>query len=465
MKILRSSELPTRGIASFARERLAARSGAGQSNTPETLLDFIPHLSPAYSSPRHLTPLTQRLEAAVAGQRQRVLCCAPPRHAKTETLLHAIAFALARHPRLVFAYATYGDRLARSKSRRARVLAERAGVRLEAKAVNEWRTVLGGGLLASGVGGPLTGHGVDILVVDDPAKNRLEAESRAHRESLTDWFHDVAASRVEPNGSIFVFATRWTPDDLIGVLSAEGGWENISLPALSGDAALWPERWPVAELEAKRRDVGEYTWASLYQGEPRPRGGRVFEDVYTFIGPPNIYVSAIGLDLAYSAKTSADASVAVLMARDSVGRCYLLDAIIERVPPAVFKRRLAVLCRAHPAASVHWYASGTEMGAAAFLREPPDEVPLVASPARGDKFIRAIAYAAAWNRGEVLLPREGAWVSRVVAEHASFTGADGGEDDIVDACVAAWDALVMSSERIVTRPPRTKARGLMAESM
>jgi hypothetical protein len=175
---------------------------------------------------------------------------------------------------------TYSADLSRSKSRKARTLAKTAGVQIagDAKSLSEWRTTSGGGLLATGVGGPLTGQGVTgLLVVDDPVKNRVEAESEATRESVWEWFNDVAYTRLEPGASCLVVMTRWHPQDLAGKLIEEKGWEYIKLPAIDGDGkALWPEQFPVERLEAIREQLGEYSFSSLYQGEPRSRGGQVF---------------------------------------------------------------------------------------------------------------------------------------------------------------------------------------------
>src|SRR5574342_285766 len=93
-----------------ARERLQrVRAGGG-------LNEFIPHVTPGYTPPRHLAPLVDELERAVNGQRVRVVCHAPPRHGKTESVLHCIGWGLRRKPRLVFGYATYGADLSYSKS-------------------------------------------------------------------------------------------------------------------------------------------------------------------------------------------------------------------------------------------------------------------------------------------------------------------------------------------------------------
>src|SRR5690606_33510962 len=99
----------------------------------------------------------------------------------------------------------------------ARRIARDAGVQLadDAQTVREWRTTAGGGLLATGVGGPLTGQGITGLgVVDDPVKNRQEAESALIRDRVWEWFTDVFYTRLEPGASAIVVATRWHQDDL-----------------------------------------------------------------------------------------------------------------------------------------------------------------------------------------------------------------------------------------------------------
>jgi hypothetical protein len=162
--------------------------------------------------------------------------------------------------------------------------AKRAGITLrdDSAALHEWRTPDGGGLLATGVGGPLTGHGVKLLVIDDPFKNREEADSALVRQKVYDWFTSTAMTRVEPGGSVIVVHTRWHRDDLIGRLARdeEVHWQVVNLPAIDasrdGDGSLWPERWPADALEVRRHEVGEYDWQSLYQGNPIARKGRVY---------------------------------------------------------------------------------------------------------------------------------------------------------------------------------------------
>lgn len=401
------------------------------------LVRFVPLMTPRYTAPTHLAPLLRRFELAVDGKPQRVCCSAPPRHAKSESVFHVPAFALRRRPEMTLSYSTYGDRLSRKGSRKSRALVERAGIPTSGT-INEWRTGEGGGLLSGGVGGPIVGFGIDLAIIDDPIKNRIEAESATYRARLDDWMHDSLLSRIEPGGSVFVFMQRWHQEDLIGQLVREG-FEHIHLPALNDEGqALWPERWPADALRARRDEVGEYTWASLYQGQPRARGGRVFGDVHNFEVLPRVYRGASGLDVSYSAKTSSDYTVRVRMLR--VGDTYyVVDMQRWQLHPTASAPKLKALADAHPSEPWRWYLSGTEQGSAGFLRASVPK--LQALPAVADKFVRSLKYAAAWNAGKVLLPVSAPWLDAFVTEHAGFTGVNDTHDDVIDAAAAAFDAL------------------------
>lgn len=428
-------------------------------------MEFIPEVSPRLMAPRHLAALVEAIERSET-EPVRAIVSVPPRHAKTETLLHGIARGLKKRPARVFGYAGYSDQFAHSKSRRARLLAKLSGVRLgEARSLGEWRTDEGGGLLAAGVGGSWTGHGVDCLFVDDPLKDRVQAESAVTREKQWEWWEDVASTRLEPGSSAFVVMTRWHVDDLAGrLIKAEGTvdkggrWQLIRLPALSEDGeerALWPERWPKHEMLKKRGERGPYSWASLFQGRPVPRGGKVFGDPRTYRELPKYGLRfSIGLDLSYAAKTSNDWSVAVLFAEERVGegesaysRVYVIDVVRKQVTAPDFKFLVRGLRIARaPTARLRWYASGTELGAADFFKAKPDPLHIQVINAGADKLIRATSYAAAWNAGRVLLPEEAPWLDDFIEEHINFTGAGTGKetDDQVDAGAAGYDLAVQS---------------------
>lgn len=443
------------------------------------LLGFIPKMQPKYQPPLHLLPLIQKLELALT-EPVRAVVHAPPRHGKTETILAAMAYWLKKRLDLTIGYATYGQHLSFSKSRKARELVERCGIDLKKDANNlaEWRTAEDGGLLATSVDGPFTGHGVGILVIDDPIKGRAEAESRTIRESVWDWFSSVSMTRVEPGGSVFIIMTRWHEQDLAGRLlreqgkhtascqdpmcqgcgpMPEGGYEEIRLPAISDEGeALWEARWPKPALELRRKEVGEFTWSSLYQGRPRPRGGKVFESTYFYEALPSTgFTIVIGVDLAYTEKTTSDWSVAVALARVGSGQTaifYVLEVLRRQVPAPKFAENLRKMRQRHYNCRIVSIYYGTETGTIDFMRAyrpPPEEgkpqittgLPITAIKKTGDKLVRSQSTAAAWNNGRILVPnpRDHAWVDPFVEVICDFTGVKDLCDDDVDALVAAFE--------------------------
>lgn len=421
---------------------------------PVPFLDFFErlHARQRWERPTHLAPLVELLEAAET-EPVRALVSVPPRCGKTETLLAAIAWRLTRHPEHAIAYASYSSDLARSKSRLARDYARMSdvGLRDDTNSVGEWRTTDGGGMLAMGVGAGLTGHGANTLIIDDPTKNRAEAESSRIRDSIYEWFTSTAMTRVEPGGSVIVCHTRWHPDDLIGRLERDAAvrWTRINLPAINDEGeALWPSRWPVDAMLRRKAEVGEYDWASLYQGHPRPRGGSVFRDVVLCDEAPSRgYKVSIGIDLAYSTRTHSDYSVAVVMA-ESGGVYYVLDVIRAQVEAPAFRNALDRLRSRYPTAKPRWYCAGPERGVADLMGE------IDARACTADKFVRAQPVAAAWNAGSIQVVRGGQWLDAFVREVTAFTGVADSHDDQVDALAAAFDAFsnVAPKRKAVLQP-------------
>ncbi len=440
----------------------------------ESLMDWIPLMSPTFDSPRHLQKLA---EVLVRSQFEPVYCwiSVPPRHSKTETLLHYVPWRLHRDPSTEIAYCTYEANLAYTKSRRMRELAEATGVQFKkaAKSVKQWETEQGGKLIATGVGGPITGKGAKLLIIDDPIKNREEAESPVIRQKIWDWFTSTALTRVEPGGSVIVCHTRWHDDDLIGRIQAEFGstWTGIQFPAVeetiqsdgsSRRKALWPSRWSLQELDLKRRLVGEYDWAALYQGQPRPKGGRMFGAVNRYNLPMIVesdtpYKIIIGADPAATEKTSADYSCAVVMAFsgefNTVNfRGDILEVYRGQVQIPEFVARLRDL-------AIKWGAPIAVEAVAGFkavpqmLRNLDKRLRIVESPALGDKFTRALPVAAAWNDQRIRVPHTCDWgLSDFLNEVEKFTGVKDAHDDQVDAMAHCYNAAQMLIPQVIYKP-------------
>ncbi|HEV3192135.1 MAG TPA: phage terminase large subunit, partial [Polyangiaceae bacterium] len=263
------------------------------------------------------------------------------------------------------------------------------------------------------------------------------AESAVQRQSVYDWFTDVLMTRCEPNASIIVVGHRWHEDDIIGRLIAQG-WEHIAIPALNDEGeSNFPSRFPTPVLLKTKEQIGAYGWASLFMQSPQPKGGQLFGDVVYYDALPERFAVSVGVDLAYSERSHADYSVAIVCAHAD-GICYVLSVTRAQETAPRFQSRLAALRSAYPGARWRAYLSGTEKGVADVFKSLGSDVG--AMPPIGDKFVRAQPVAAAWNAGKVLVPKSAAWLNAFVDELKSFTGIKDRHDDQIDALAAAFDA-------------------------
>ena len=371
---------------------------------------------------------------------QRILLSVPPQHGKTELVKHALVWLMMRDPRLRHAYASYESKRAWRINNQIRDLAERAGF-VVSGGQEHWSNAQGGAVMAAGINGPLTGEPVDgVLLVDDPHKGRKDAESSLKRSDVRDWYNSTAEPRVHPRASVVVLHTRWHPDDLIGQLAKEEDFSLINIPAVDTEGnALWEAHRPLDWLDKKRRVIGEYDWAALYMGQPRPRGGAVFgEPAYYRDLPPDSFTSGHGCDLAYTAKTHADFSVCVTMLRHG-DMYYVRDVVRRQVDAPGFALSLKTQLSKYPGRML-WHCSGTEKGAAQFIRKSLG-ARFQTKNAGSDKFVRSQLVAAAWNDGRVLLPESAPWLDAFISEVCQFTGVADLHDDQVDAMASAFDVL------------------------
>lgn len=437
-----------------ATVRAAVAEAAKARRAQRDLMRFIPWVSPRFVAPLHLKPYVDVLERT-RGETVMAVVNAPPRHGKTETTEHFIAQSLLNNPRIRIGYASYAADFAHRQSKRALIYAARAGVKFVDKRHDYWRTEQGGEVIWTSIGGPLTGHGLDLLLVDDPVKDRAEAESPTYRNRAWDWFNDVAFTRLEPHGSAIVMQTRWHHDDLAGRL-IKTGWENVNLPAMNIEGApLWPDERPADWLDGIRKQLGEYAWASLYMGTPVPRGASVFNEPHFYDAlPTSGYRVTIGADFAYTSATYSDFNAAVVGYYHG-GNLYIADVTRARCEVAKFKAPIQALHAKHGGRVVAFVAA-TEEGVIQFLASDRNgtsgRLSVESVRAKTDKFTRAQPVAAAWNAGRVLVPKRAPWLGAFLDELMTFTGLDDGHDDQVDALCGAFHhyAAVQCTRRVQT---------------
>lgn len=412
----------------------------------------------------HLEPLYDLLERSER-EEVRAVVSMPPGHAKTETVLVALAWRMARCPSDLHAYVSYSAAATRAKSLRCQEYAEAAGCVPHSAlySAGEWRNVAGGGLLAAGVGGRLTGDRVTgLLVVDDPYRGWQDAWSPTIRARVARYYDGVAYTRLVPDrGSIIVIHTRWTDSDLAGqlgrVVAPDGRpmYETVILRAID-DAGrpLWPEGGYTlrryGEIRAQLDAENPFLWSALYQQRPTPPEGSLFHAParYHLHDLPAIESALrgqgrriIGVDLAASVRASADhtAAVPLLVAGHGADtRAWELDLARWKVEAPESLSRLRALQGAHRC-PLAWETNGVGRPMAQVYRRDYAGAQLIEVTRARDKKVAAIPCATAWNAGRIAVPLA-PWGEGHVDRARAFTGADGGDDDDLDALVNGWEA-------------------------
>lgn len=239
---------------------------------------------------------------------------APPRHSKSIHVSQLFpAYVVGKNKNNDVIVSSYSGDLATDHGRETRNLinSEEYGLLFETKlaidssAKGKWNTNGRGAYNAVGVGGSTTGKGADYFVIDDPFKDRKEADSELIRDERWKWLRSVARTRLSPKGAMIIMHTRWHEDDIIGRLTdgegtkepwidyfdyiksglGEAKWVRLTLRAIAEEdepyrakgEVLWPERYPLSELEDIKRSLGPYEWSALYQQIPVDEASREFK--------------------------------------------------------------------------------------------------------------------------------------------------------------------------------------------
>jgi predicted phage terminase large subunit-like protein len=263
---------------------------AARRQSKESLLSFTSYTNPQYETARHHRLIADKLEAVERGDIDRLMIFMPPRHGKSELASKRFpAWCLGRNPKRQIIAASYNSDLANDFGRNVRNIVDEPefrevfdGVSLatDSHAANRMNTNHGGAYVAAGVGTAVTGRGAHIALIDDPFKDREEADSERRRELVWDWYRSTLFTRLMPGGAIVLIQTRWHEDDLAGrLLEAEADqWDVLELPAIDTHGkALWPEWYDEQALARIKATVGQREWSALYQQRPQPDDGTFFQ--------------------------------------------------------------------------------------------------------------------------------------------------------------------------------------------
>lgn len=256
---------------------------------------FTSFTQPGYQDAEHQARLDAKLEAVERGEIDRLMVFMPPRHGKSEKASKRFpAWYLGRNPDRQIIAASYNSDLATDFGREVRnIMASpeygevfpAVALRQDSRAADRMNTNGGGVYVAAGVGTATTGRGAHLGLIDDPFKDRQDADSETQREKVWNWYRSTFYTRLMPGGAIILIQTRWHEDDLAGRLLEQDGrvedggeWEVLELPAIDAQGnALWPDWYDVPALQRIERSVGPREWSALYMQRPQPDEGTFFQ--------------------------------------------------------------------------------------------------------------------------------------------------------------------------------------------
>lgn len=193
------------------------------------LIAYAAYQWPNYRDAPHHRLIARKLEAVERGEISRLMITMPPRHGKSMLASEFFpAWYAGRNPDHYVVTATYAQDLADDFGRKVKNQIEGVafgaifpgvGLAGDSKSAKRFHIVVDGekveggfqydlaqpgAFYAVGVGGPLTGRGAHLLLIDDPIKNREDADSETLRKKLRDWYTSTAYTRLMPGGRIIV---------------------------------------------------------------------------------------------------------------------------------------------------------------------------------------------------------------------------------------------------------------------
>ena len=411
----------------------------------------------------HIAAISYALEQVASGRCKRLLITCPPRHLKS--IISSVAFpawVFGRDPRAKIVCVSHTAELSiKHHNDCRRLMASPAYRRLFAGTLiardknteTEFRTLLGGERYSTSVGGPITGRGGRIIIVDDPMKAE-DAYSELKRETVQDWYRRTLLSRRDDpkSSAIVVVMQRLHDDDLAGFLIEEGGWTHLNLPAIAEEdervqvgpetfyrrpvgEVLHPERISREELDALRIAMGDTDFSAQYQQRPAPLEGAIIKRAWLKrypIAPERRPGDEIvqSWDMAVKTGEKHDYSVCATFLRRGQTH-YLLHVLRERMEfPALLRCLLAHRRAFGPGPLlVEDAAAGAQVLQA--LRADPHLPNAIACKPEGDKASRLHGQSRKFESGDVLLPESAAWLAELEAELLAFP--KGRHDDQVDS--------------------------------
>ena len=407
----------------------------------------------------YLVLISHVIVAALAKGNARITISVPPRHGKSEFISKWLpTWFLCNWPDQRVVLTSYEATFASSWGRKSRDMVRDFGPQFDtgvsdvSGSASYWETLQGGGMVTAGAGGPITGKGMNLGLIDDPHKNWKEAQSLIICKAIQDWYDSTFYTRLEPNGSIIILHTRWTENDLIGYIMREKtdeNWIHIRLPAVAeindmmGRAigeALCPERYNERKLKRIKTAVGSKVWAGLYQQRPAAEEGNVWkrEHIRYYRQMPIVNFVLQSWDTGYKKTEEAAYTVCQTWGLGPFGM-ILMDQWREKVEfPELERQVLTQYNKYRPQAIlIEDKASGQSL-IQTYQRN--SNLPVIPVPVEANKIIRAVTSTPMFESGRIWIPEESPefpWVGDMVNSWATFpNGLYADETDAASQAIA-----------------------------
>lgn len=431
------------------------------------------------------TPALQLIDQALVDLMNvpdgRLIVTMPPQEGKSTRVAKDFPiWLLTQNPELRIVTASYAQSLANRNGRAIRnAIVANPSLNLNIAddngSVSDWTLASHeGGVLSVGIGAGVTGRPADVMIIDDPIKDRKEADSEVFRDRVYDWWTDAASTRLAPGAPVVVILTRWHEEDIAGkLIAAEDGdlWTVLNIPA---EADHRPEK---GEIDPLGREPGEFmqsarkrtkrqwqaikvrsgsrTWAALYQGRPAPAAGGIFHrDWWQEYDQPLWIVRddgthiltqfddlLISWDMAFKDTDQSDYVVGQVWMRRGAD-AYLLDQIRGRMDFVETCRQFKVLAARWPQAVLK-IVEDKANGSAVISALSRIVSGIVPEEPTGSKEARASAVSPLVEAKNVHLPSPelAPWVGDFIEEAAVFP--NGKNDDQVDTATQALNRLIL----------------------
>lgn len=406
-----------------------------------------------YKHMPHTRYIAKHLQAIADGEEKHIIVELPPRSSKSYTITETFpSYFLGRNPNKKVIATAYSEGLARKFGRLNRNKLIEFGVSIfgmdlsqdNSTATNWSIKDYNGGMVATGIGGSITGEGADLMIIDDPIKNNEEAQSQTIRDKIWNEWETTLSTRIHKGGSVIVVMTRWHEDDIVGRLLDRSpyDWERIRLPALAEEDDLldreideplapqlgYDEQW----AELKKIEVGSKVWNSLYQQRPSASEGNIFKREWWqyYDKPPERFDKIIiSWDLTFKDAQTSDYVVGQVWGKRKADK-YLLYQVRDRMDFPTTLQTVKNVAYKYPKAReilIEDKANGPAV-ISSIQREVSGVIPI--NP-KGSKIARAQSVTPQIESGNVFLPRYEAFTQDVIEECAAFPA--GKTDDIIDA--------------------------------